>query len=101
MAFKMRGNPFKQTKEWIEGSEKASEHLQRRSDVASDIASIDFSSIKEKTGAPTTDIKSLVESNPNMTSSQLIKILLKQGFTPTKVAEPDLSRSISDGTYKF
>tara|TARA_R100000781_G_C4040740_1_gene113879 strand:+ start:355 stop:642 length:288 start_codon:yes stop_codon:yes gene_type:complete len=95
MAFKMKGfTPFTQkelseekTQNWVEESGnflgKASEYLQKRADFTSDLSNM-FSTVKEKTSASDTDIKSLLESNPNMTSSQLIKILLKQGFTTTK-----------------
>ena len=34
-----------------------------------------------------------------LTAKEVVAEMLKKGFTPTKVAESDLSRSISDGTY--
>jgi len=35
------------------------------------------------------------------TAKEIVAEMLKKGFTPTKVAESDLSRSISEGTYRF
>ena len=108
MAFKMKGfTPFTQkelseekTQNWVEESGnflgKASEYLQKRADFTSDLSNM-FSTVKEKTSASDTDIKSLLESNPNMTSSQLIKILLKfilQLPASTSVKLPTLKLSL-------